>query len=220
MPFLAQNPPVISLDTRIQQQYDQMATTYDQRWQSYLGQSLTSIQAWLALKPTDRVLDLGCGTGELAQRLLTTQPELTITGVDLSPQMLAIARAKCAAYPQARFLEGSATALPFPDHHFDWVVSSSVFHYFSQPQEVLAEFRRILNPRGHIVILDWCRDYWVCQVYDWLLPWLDPTYHGCYSAGEFQALIQGTGLVLQQFSRQRTSWAWEFMIAKISHPDP
>ncbi len=201
----------------IQAQYDQMASTYDRRWQGYLDQSLRLIQAWLEILATDRVLDLGCGTGELAARLLNDMPNLEFTGVDLSAQMLTVAQAKCQIYPQAKFQQASAAQLPFPDASFDWIVSSSVFHYFPNPKDVLAEIRRVLKPQGQVVILDWCKDYLVCQLYDWVLPWLDPAYVGCYSAREFKEVLHTSGLEIQQFERVRTSWAWEFMIAKITH---
>ena len=56
--------------------------------------------------------------------------------------MLEIAREKCQAYPNVTFCAASSSALPFPDHSFDMVVSASALHYFDQPEESLREMRR------------------------------------------------------------------------------
>jgi SAM-dependent methyltransferase len=93
-----------------------------------------------------RVLDLGCGTGNIP-RALKLAPEDEIVGLDISEQRIAIAR-QC--YPERRFECGRGESLPFPDGSFDCVVSSVAVPYMNIPL-VLAEVRRVLAPGGQLL---------------------------------------------------------------------
>jgi ubiquinone/menaquinone biosynthesis C-methylase UbiE len=69
------------------------------------------------------VLDVGCGTGEVTERLVAKYPRATFVGIDLEEQHLDRARARCAEFgPRVRFQIGDALALPFGDEQFDLVV--------------------------------------------------------------------------------------------------
>lgn len=204
-----------SLDSQIQQQYDRMALRYDQRWHRYLDASLSILQAWADIHASHQVLDLACGTGEFAYRLLNQYPELRFTGIDLSPKMLAAAKKKCQNFSQVRFECANIQSLPFDDASFDRIVTSSAFHYFPDPIQALTEIKRVLHPVGKLIIVDWCKDYWLCRVYDWVLPWLDPVYRGCYTSAELRDLIQKAQLPLHHLARIRPDWAWEFIVAVV-----
>lgn len=205
-----------SREAQIQQQYDRMAPGYDQRWHRYLQDSLDILQAWSDIDPSHRVLDLACGTGELAYRLLHQHPQLQLTGIDLSSQMLAIAQNKCQNFPQARFYQTNVQNLPFSDGCFDRIVTSSAFHYFPDPLQALTEMKRVLQANGQVIIVDWCKNYWLCQVYDWFLLGFDPAYQGCYTVTELRDLIHKAQLNLHHLERIRPNWAWEFMVAVAS----
>ncbi|AFY61045.1 class I SAM-dependent methyltransferase [Synechococcus sp. PCC 6312] len=205
-----------SLEAQIQQQYDRLAAHYDHRWHHYLDESLHILQAWSDIHASDRVLDLACGTGEFAYRLLSQYPELRLTGIDLSPKMLAVAINKCQTFPEAHFQCANIQQLPFPDACFDRIVTSSAFHYFPEPVNALTEMKRVLDPAGKLIIVDWCKDYWLCQIYDWVLPWVDPAYRGCYTRAELRELIEKAQLKLHYLERIRPDWAWEFMVAVVS----
>src|SRR5882762_8179344 len=81
------------------------------------------VRAKLAAEPGEHVLDIGCGPGFYAAELLDdVGPDGSVTGVDLSPQMLALASRRCAARPNAAFHLADAAALPFDNAAFDAVL--------------------------------------------------------------------------------------------------
>ena len=96
-----------------------------------------------------RILDLGCGTGQLPARLADELPDARIAGCDFSAGMLRRAAARC---PGAQFVQGDAGQLPFADGVFDAIVSTEAFHWFPDPARALAECLRILRPGGHLLL--------------------------------------------------------------------
>jgi ubiquinone/menaquinone biosynthesis C-methylase UbiE len=58
-------------ETTVRKQYNQMATFYDQRWSSYITNTLSFLKTWAHISPTANVLDVACGTGEFERLLLT-----------------------------------------------------------------------------------------------------------------------------------------------------
>ena len=111
----------------------------------------------LALRPGERVLDVGSGPGLLAQEMATSVGAGgRVQGVDVSPSMLAIAgrrQGEPGAAPIG-LSEADATSLPFPDRSFDVVVSTQVYEYVADIPAALAEARRVLAPGGRVLILD------------------------------------------------------------------
>ncbi|MEO7911290.1 MAG: class I SAM-dependent methyltransferase [Roseiflexaceae bacterium] len=98
-----------------------------------------------------RVLELGCGTGNL-QQALADQRQLWAVGMDASPQMLAITRRKLAAAGQsANLMRAVAQALPLSATSFDSVVANFPTEYIID-MATLAELRRVLRPGGHVVV--------------------------------------------------------------------
>lgn len=197
----------------VSQQYNRLAAVYDRVWSRYVAKSLGFLKDWVTIRSDETLLDVGCGTGTFEYLILQTQPEQSITGVDLSSGMLAIARQKCQGYPQASFKIGSATDLPFADHSFDRVVSASALHYFADALAALKEIRRVLKPEGELVILDWCNDDWRCRIYDFVLRQFDPAHQRCYTQAELQVLLCGAGYQVQRATRFSIGPAWVLMIA-------
>jgi len=98
-----------------------------------------------------RVLELGCGTGNL-QRALAAQSDLWAAGLDASPQMLAITRRKLAASSQpCNLARAFAQALPFSATSFDSIVATFPTEYIID-MATMAELRRVLRPGGRVVV--------------------------------------------------------------------
>jgi len=198
-------------EQKVQAQYDEMAAVYDVRWDSYISGTLATLPDGLSLMGNETILDVACGTGELERLLLAEHPELSIVGLDLSANMLLVARQK--SLRQAAFSQGSATNLPFPDRTFDFVVTANSFHYFDFPHLALQEMRRVLKPGGKVVILDWCRDYFFCRLCDLVLKKADPAYRTCYTQQELHTFLYEANFKVIDEDQFRLNIIWGLMLA-------
>lgn len=103
-----------------------------------------SFQAVATGKP-ERVLDVGCGLGEFAERM-TRELGASVIAIDISARMVELTKARrITAYV------GDAEALTFPDSSFDCVVANWVFQYIPDPRRAMAEIARVLRPGGRLV---------------------------------------------------------------------
>jgi len=119
--------------------------------------------------PSGQALDVGCGPGRLAVHLARQAPDLTVTGIDISPDMVELAKRRAEAAKlsdRVHFEVADVGALPFPDHQFDLVVSTMSLHHWRDPARGLTEIRRVLKASGQACIYD---------VADWILRL---THHG------------------------------------------
>jgi len=102
-----------------------------------------------------RILDLGCGRGDLIERLQRFGfPDRSLFGTDLLPESLAKAARKC---PQVAFTEANAEQLPFADRRFDFVLVFTVFSSILDPamaRNVAREIDRVLTPDGAVIWYD------------------------------------------------------------------
>jgi arsenite methyltransferase len=109
------------------------------------------------LEPGERVLDLGCGAGtDSLVSSLMVGPEGSVTGIDMTPEMLEKARAGAAELGarNVTFVEAEAERLPFEDESFDVVISNGVIDLIPDKDAVFDEIHRVLAPGGRIQIAD------------------------------------------------------------------
>ena len=98
----------------------------------------------LAAQPGERILDLGCGDGQLTLRIVATGAK--VTGVDASAQMVAAAQGR-----GAEAIQGNAESLPFADQSFNAVFSNAVLHWVRDHDAMMREVKRVLKPGGRFV---------------------------------------------------------------------
>jgi SAM-dependent methyltransferase len=104
---------------------------------------------------TDHVLEIGFGHGATIERLSGLVDEGVVAGIDVSHTMLRLAsRSNCAAVARGRvqLCLGSAEQLPYPDDHFDRILSVHTLYFWPQPQRAFAEIRRVLRLSGRFVL--------------------------------------------------------------------
>ncbi|MGM3307650.1 class I SAM-dependent methyltransferase [Anabaena sp. WFMT] len=141
--------------TNKKQLFDRWASSYDWTFPSFIYQAIHKrLLSKVELPANANVLDLGCGTGRLLDRLAGQFPELRGTGLDLSPQMLRVARQNNRHRPRLIYLEGNAESLPFAEGQFDAVFNTISFLHYPQPEQVLNEITRVLSPGGRFYLVD------------------------------------------------------------------
>ena len=110
-----------------------------------------------ALRPGQRVLELGSGTGTLSIMLKRLNPGVEVVGIDPDPKALARARRKASrAGLSVQFDQGFGDQLPYPEARFDAVISSFVFHHIPADEKLntLLAVRRVLKPGGALHLAD------------------------------------------------------------------
>jgi ubiquinone/menaquinone biosynthesis C-methylase UbiE len=112
----------------------------------------------MQLRPGERVLDLGCGTGwatRILARLVGDGPEGfgQVIGVDISDEMIRRARATSRDFDNILYVWGSAQQIPWEENFFDKVLSVESFYYYSDQDRTLAELFRVMAPRASMFLL-------------------------------------------------------------------
>jgi SAM-dependent methyltransferase len=159
-----------------------------------------------AIAPTDRVLDIGCGTGHTARAAARRAPAGTVLGVDLSGEMLAVARrtATDEGLANVRFQQGDAQIFPFGEASFDVVVSRTGSTFFGDPMAAYRNLARALAPAGRLAMVVWQpapANEWIIEIATALaagraLPQPPPGAPGPFAFGDpdrVRAILTGTG---------------------------
>lgn len=109
----------------------------------------------LALRPGDRVLEIGFGGGDLLERILAARPDVAVAGLDLSADMVAVVERRLAVAVRARRLrlvQGDIQSMPYADGEFTRVCSVNTLYFWSDPAAALRECHRVLVPGGILVL--------------------------------------------------------------------
>jgi len=147
------------------------------------------------------ILDLGSGTGYLSIEIARKSPGLQVYGIDLSRQMVKIARRHAKGVDNARFVFGNAAKLPFKDNSIDLVVSTGASHHWKTPRLVFDECYRVLKTGKEAWIYDGCPEVFhnpadrkkLNEEYGFLIGRLGyrvSTIHG-FTREEYQTVVKG-----------------------------
>jgi ubiquinone/menaquinone biosynthesis C-methylase UbiE len=196
------------------EEYARLAPDYDRKWSFYVEATTRETAARLSVRHTDRVLDVGCGTGALLHQLARAYPRAQFAGVDPVPEMLAIARSRLP--PTVELREGWAERLPFESEQFELVTCCNVFHYIRQPIAALCEMSRVLGPGGQLAITDWCDDYLACHLCDRFLRLFAPAHFKVYRERECLQLLKEAGYTPAGIDRYKINWLWGLMTARAT----
>ncbi|WP_416672117.1 class I SAM-dependent methyltransferase [Egbenema bharatensis] len=171
--------------------FNRWASSYDWLFPSVFYQAIHQrLLEFVHLPDRPYVLDLGCGTGRLLDRLAATFPELRGIGIDYSPEMIHQAKQRDRYSERITYLQGRAESLPVPDQQFDAVFNTVSFLHYSSPESVLAEVSRVLSPGGYFYLADFC-SRWATQPQQWGVA---PGRIRLYSPVVREALGQAAGL--------------------------
>ena len=149
---------------------------------------------YVELKENAAVLDLGCGTGRLLNRLAEQFPTVKGIGLDLSPSMLREARARNKHHKRLIFVSGRAESLSFVHEQFDAVFCTMSFLHYPHPQQVFQQVSRVLTPGGRFYLVD--------------------AYRG---ERDFSSFIPGIGAMRLYNRQQREQLGTEAGLSAIAH---
>lgn len=108
-------------------------------------------------------LEVGCGTGAAARAVAETL-RLDVTGVDVDPDQIALARRASAGDASVRWVVADATELPFDDGAFDVVVTNKTLHHIDDWRRAVTECIRVLKPGGYLVVADIAPPAWAATL--------------------------------------------------------
>lgn len=146
---------VEAVKSRLARGYSRTAAHYDELAGPIYLAGIQRLLPFVRVPPTPAILDVGCGTGlNLVEAARRFGPARLLAGIDISPGMVAVARAKTAALGlPAQIIQGDAERLPYPDGLFDLVLCNSVFHWFRDRPAAMREMARVLRPGGQLALI-------------------------------------------------------------------
>lgn len=147
--------------------YSKFIPAYEAVWPLIVRRRVHNSIANLGITPDAKVLEVGIGTG---LSMPAYPSHASVTGIDLSDEMLAQARLKIdrEGWDHIRVQPMNAQKLDFPDHSFDFVTTFHVVSVVSDPREMMTEITRVLKPGGKVLIINHFRSEnpWVAKVID------------------------------------------------------
>ncbi len=167
--------------------FDHRADKYDNGFEGHLCEPFyRKLIGSVLVNDNDSVLDVGCGTGTILNRL-SSKAKINGFGIDVSSQMLDEARKKC---PEMTFQLGDSASLPFADHSFDIITVCMAYHHFPNQEIFRQEAFRVLKPAGKLYICDPC------------LPWvIQKCVNGIFSLSKVESRFYTSAEMISNFQK-------------------
>src|SRR6516165_7355 len=171
MSTLTLSPDIENLKSRLRATW--MAGDYD-RFSRFMENDARSFYERLDVPPGARLLDVACGSGQLA--LIAAREGVRVTGVDIAENLIERAQARSMAESlPARFRIADAEELPFPDASFDMVVSLIGAMFAPRPTLVARELTRVCVPGGTIAMANWTAEGFVGKMFSTIAKFIAPS---------------------------------------------
>jgi ubiquinone/menaquinone biosynthesis C-methylase UbiE len=182
--------------------WDKSAPRYDRQIGLFERLLLDDGREWLGERAGGRVLEVAVGTG---RSLPHYADDVVVTGVELSPAMLAFARARVRELGrQVELIEGDASHLPVRDETFDTVVCALSLCTIPDPVAALAEMRRALVPGGRLLLLDHVASTWPpIYAVQWLVERVTVRLEGEHYTRRSLPLVVAAGFTILESRRSK-----------------
>lgn len=142
-----------------------------------------------------RILDVGCGTGEFAVKLKKHKKDARVFGIDISSDMINIAKAKAKvnANIDIDFRLGDVDHMPYEDNYFDYITCAHSFHHYPHKKKAMREMFRVLRNNGKVMIIDGYKDGLLGKfIFDFIIKKHEVHVHHLRS-GQFRRLLTNVG---------------------------
>lgn len=139
----------MKIDLSLRNNFSKISALYDQVRVSYPPKLINDIVMYSKISKNSNVLDVGCGTGQAT--LLFAERGFSIIGVDISKQMIAVAKQKCVPFPKCQFAVSSFEQVDFPESSFGLIVSGLAWHWV-RPGGRYEKAHHLLKPEGTLAL--------------------------------------------------------------------
>lgn len=167
--------------------FNSVADHYDNKLlKSWFLKALQKTIELIDIKENSRILDLGCGTGNLLKILEDENKNLMLFGIDISEKMLKIAAAKL---KKSKLILNSAENINFKENFLDIVFSTEAFHHFSNYNLIMKNIHKILKKDGKLIVLDVDFGFILNKIFHFI----EPGNNKMHSPYEFKKLFKQYG---------------------------
>jgi SAM-dependent methyltransferase len=189
--FLHMTAPNQVWEIQLQEEFNRWAETgHGEAMEEHHLPIVVPTLGLMGLQPSDRILDLGCGSGWLVRRLAKLVPNGSVVGIDVSDEMIRRAQLAGSSVPNIQFLHGTAEEIPAPPNSFTKLISVESAYYWHDPARGLSEILRVLAPGGSAwILINYYRDNPYCH--QWGPLYQIPSQ--LLSAAEWQGLFGDAG---------------------------
>lgn len=175
--------------------FDRWALTYDKSILQHMifraSHEMFIKEIATTKKAKFKALDVGCGTGELAKKIIHRFKKANVHGVDISETMIKKAGAKKMKKP-VKFRVGDVEKLPYKDNSFDVITCSHSFHHYPNKEKAMTEMHRVLKPNGHLMIIDGSRDVLLGRIIFDIVTMVEKHVYHLFH-GEFRDIFRRNG---------------------------
>lgn len=141
-------------DQKLQREFNEWAAAgRGDEMESHHSDITEQTLALMDIQPSDRILDLGCGTGWASRRMARIATTGEVVGLDVADEMLRRAEQASSAFRNVRYAWGSAENIPEADNAFNKILSVESFYYYADQGKALDELRRVMSPGAKLFIL-------------------------------------------------------------------
>lgn len=195
-----------------------IAEDYEKRWEEYLDHTHIRFLEELETSADDIILDPSCGTGLLAKRMIESDlPFSKLVLNDLNPGMQRKASERFKDHPHISFTQQPVQQLDFEANSFTKILCLNAFHNYSEQQKVIKRFWDIIQPGGHLYLLDW-NNSGLFRPINWMIKQWAPEFINTKSLQKVLEMLDNSGFEIQD----KKEWYyryWKFCFVRASKSD-
>jgi len=185
-----------------------------ENWKTFAPLAMTTTPSaaklvhFAGVRPNQRVLDVGCGTGVVA--ITARRAGAAVTGFDLTPELLAVAKenAAIAELDDITWKQGDVESLPFRDGEFDVVLSQFAHIFAPRPEIAIKDMLRVLKSGGRIAFNTWPPELFIGRMFALTLSYMpppDPKPAPPHQRGDPNVVVQRLGTAVRDVAFDRST---------------